>query len=426
LKDVTAKGFAEPLRVDEAWRRYENQANLKPLPPEPVKLPESLGRILAEDIQAEIDIPPFDRAAMDGYAVRAEDTYGASPTNPIILNLVGVEEIEEATSLTVGRKQAVQIATGAPLPEGADSVVTYEYSHMTSEGRLEIQRPVAPRDNVSRRGEDVKKGETVLRRGQLVKPYDIGMLAALGAKKVNVVQKPRVAIFSTGNELIESGGKLERGRTVDINRPILNALIKEEGGEPLDLGIVRDDHQLIAATLQRALEGADLVLCMGGTSVGSKDLVPKVVESLGESEVIVHGVSMRPGKPVALASVRGKPVVLLPGYPVAAIMTFLVFVRRILAKLLGTSVSEFGGGMIQARLARSIPSTPGVRSYVRVALEKTEDGYAATPISAGGSGIISSIVRAEGLVVIPEELEGLAEGEEVEVILLRPFGGELL
>lgn len=422
MRDVRAKGFAEQVRIEEAWERFEREASLKPLPSEEVTFPESLGRILAEDIQAESDAPPFDRAAMDGYAVRAEDTYGASSTSPIILDILGVTEIGVATPLRLGKNQAIQSSTGTPMPEEADSVVMYEYTSTLGGGRLAVQRAVAPSDNVSKRGEDVKRGEIVLRKGTLVEPYDIGMMAVVGATKVQVTRRPRVAIFTTGDELVEPSGKPEHGRTVDVNRYILQALVKMMGGEPLDYGIVKDDRRQITAALTQALEEADLVLCTGGTSVGSRDLVPMVVDALGEPGIIVHGVSMKPGKPVALASVQGKPIVMLPGYPVATIMAFLVFVRRILARMLGASVLGFGAGIVRAKIACSIPSTPGVRDYVRVSLEKTADGYVATPIRAGGSGIVSSMVRANGIVVIPEDVEGLTEGEDVDVILLRPLG----
>ncbi|MEM3736568.1 MAG: molybdopterin-binding protein [Candidatus Bathyarchaeia archaeon] len=425
MRDVRGKGFAKPLRVNEAWDVFMREANLKPLSPEVVALRESLGRTLADDIQAELDIPPFDRAAVDGYAVRAEDTYGASAASPIVLNVVGVEEVGGETSLHVGEGEAARISTGAPMPVGADSVVMYEYTSSIDGSRVAIQKATAPGDNVSKRGEDVRKGETVLKRGTLLKPYDLGMLAAAGVTKVSVIRRPKVAVFSTGSELVEPGCKLGGGRIFDVNRYTLQALVREMGGDPLDFGIVHDSFKHVTATIERALEKADLVLGSGGTSAGSKDILPNAVNSLGEPGIIVHGVSIKPGRPVALAVIRGKPVVLLPGLPVAAVVAFLVFVRRILAVMLGSPSLGLGGGTVQARMIRSVASTPGVRSYVRVDLEKKRNGYVAIPIMAGGSGVISSMTRAKGMVVIPENVEGLAEGEEVEVILLRPLGEPL-
>lgn len=418
---VRMKGFAEQTRVDDALKKYLKEVNIKSLQPEKIQLLAVLGRTLAEDVKAEIDVPYLDRSAVDGYAVKSSDTFGASTTNPIIIDVIGVAEMGRVPDINVRKLQAVRVATGAPLPRGADSVVMLEYTEKISEEKIELYRPGTPGRNVSKRGEDIKKGEKVLRKGTFLQPQDIGILAAIGIVYINVVRKPKVAILSTGNELIEPGKKISIGRTVDTNRFVLSAAVKNAGGDPLDLGITKDEVEKIKSKISKGLALADLVLVSGGTSVGERDFVPEVVNSLGKPGIIVHGISMRPGKPTALAAVNGKPIILLPGYPVAAMMAFNTFVDPIIVRMLGASLGRIRGQVIRARMTRRVPSSPGIRDFARVVVKKTDVGYVADPIRTRGAGIISSIVKANGLVVIPEEKEGVEKGDEVEVTLLRPL-----
>ena len=418
---VRLKGYAEQTMVDDALKKYLNEVNIKSLQLEKTPILEALGRILAEDVKAELDVPHFNRSAVDGYAVKSEDTFGASAINPIIIDVLGVAEMGRVPNINVRKLQAVRISTGAPLPQGVDSVVMLEYTEKISEEKIALYRPGTPGRNVSKRGEDIKKGQKVLRKGTFLQPLDIGILAAIGVVDINIVRKPKVAILSTGNELIEPGKKISIGRIVDTNRLSISAAVKNAGGEPLDLGIAKDKMEKIRSKISKGLVLADLVLVSGGTSVGERDFVPEVVNSLGKPGIIIHGISMRPGKPTALAAVHGKPIILLPGYPVAAMMAFNTFVDPIIARMLGTSFGRIHRQVILARMMRRIPSSPGIRDFARVVVKKTDMGYIADPIRTKGAGIISSIVKANGLVVIPEEREGVEEGDEVEVTLLRPL-----
>ena len=419
MKEVKARGFTEQMPVEEALGKYLQEVRIEVLPLEVVQITEALGRVLAEDVVSEVDVPHFDRSAVDGYAVRSHDTFGASPTNPIVFDVIGTVEVGQTPEFIVSELKAVRVATGAPIPKGADSVIMLEYTEIIGDNKIEIYRPATPGQNVSQKGEDVKKGEKLLSKGTVLQPQDIAILAAVGKVDVKVVRKPRVAILSTGNELVEPKYKVDAGKTIDSNRFFLFAAVKDAGGEPLDLGIAKDDVNEIKSQISKGLATADLVLVSGGTSVGERDFAPEAVNSLGKPGVVVHGVAMRPGKPTALAAVNGKPVVLLPGYPVAAMMAFNTFVKPLISKMLGTPVGKSPGHVVKATMTRRVPSSPGVRDFVRVIVKKVDKGYVADPIRTRGAGIISSMVKANGLVIIPEEKEGIEEGEEVDVILLR-------
>jgi len=418
MESVRGKGFSEYKRVDEALRLFLEELKAKALEAEKVQIPHALNRVLAEDVFAEVDVPHFDRSAVDGYAVRSEDVFGASSTNPVVLNLVGSVEIGEVPTFLVGRSETAKIATGAPLPRGADSVVMLEYTEEIGKERAEILRASTPGDNVSKVGEDVRKGDLVLRKGTTLRPHDLGILAAVGRTTVRVVRKPRVAVLSTGNELIDPGSNPESGKIIDANRPAITAAVEVEGAIPLDLGIAEDKVEEIERRIRSGLAQADLLIVTGGTSVGTRDLVPDVINRLGRG-IIVHGVSMRPGRPTALGLALGKPVLLLPGFPVAALLAFNVFAKPIISIMSGSKPKK--EETVRARVLRRIPSGVGMRHYVRVTLKKTESGYVAEPLRVTGSGVISSMVKANGLLVIPEDREGIEEGEETEVILLRPL-----
>lgn len=419
MKEVKARGFTEQMSIEEALGKYLREVRMEVLPSENIRIAEALGRVLAEDVMSEVDIPHFDRSAVDGYAVRSHDTFGASPTNPIVFDIVGAVEVGQVPEFIVNELKAARVATGAPIPKGADSVVMLEYTEIIGDNKIEVYRPTTPGQNVSQKGEDVKKGEKVLSKGTVLQPQDIAILAAIGKVDVKVVRKPRVAILSTGSELVEPKQEVAMGKTVDSNRFFLFAAVKDAGGEPLDLGIAKDDITEIKSQIAKGLATADLVLVSGGTSVGERDLAPEAVNSLGKPGVVIHGVAMRPGKPTALAAVNGKPVILLPGYPVATMMAFNTFAKPLISKMLGTPAGKPPGHVVKAVMARRVPSSPGVRDFVRVIVKKVDKRYVADLVRTRGAGIISSMVKANGLVVIPEEKEGIEEGEEVEVILLR-------
>ncbi|MEM3693127.1 MAG: molybdopterin molybdotransferase MoeA [Candidatus Bathyarchaeia archaeon] len=425
------KGFKTLTRADEALKKFFEALSLKRLEAEEVEVTKALNRVLAEDLLAPIDVPGFDRAAMDGYAVRASDTFGSSQENPAILKVVERIQVGEVPSLEIGSGEAAEVATGAPIPKGANAVVMVEYTRRLEEDLLEVWQPVTPWENVSRRGEDAKRGEILLRAGTRLKPHDLGMLAALGLTKIRVVRHPRIAILSTGSELLEPGSPIEEGspRIVDVDKLILSAEVEELGGTPLDLGTVPDDLETIEKRIAEGLRVADALIVTGGTSVGNKDLVPEAIGRLEPSGMLVHGVALRPGKPTGLAVVRGKPVLSLSGFPVAAWVGFYVFARPLILSLLGTK--EEVPPKVKARMTRRVASVPGLKVFLRVIVrregrqrEKEYEGSGqllAEPLRTSGSGILSSLLKSNGLVIIPEEKEGIEAGEEVEVILLRPI-----
>jgi molybdenum cofactor synthesis domain-containing protein len=418
--DVRMKGFKERIDVATALRIFFERAKLKTLECEEVSLNDAFGRICAEDVISETNVPHFTRSAVDGYAVRAEDTFGASKMNPILLKVIEEVEIGENTSIRVGKGEAVRIATGAAMPKGANAVVMLEYTDKLDNSTIELYRAVTPGDNVSSIGEDVKAGEIVLRKGEILQPQDVGMLAALGRLKIRVVKNLSIAVLSTGNELVKPGIKLERGKVVDVNRFMLIAAVKEISCYPIDLGIAGDNSEEIRSRLKRGLQ-ADILLISGGTSVGEKDILPEIINSMGKPGVIVHGVAMKPGMPTALAAIDGKPIILLPGFPVAALIAFYTFVPEIVQRMTGVRVVKRKWEVLRAKVAKRIPSSAGVRTYSRVRVREVDGNLIAEPLRTSGSGILSSMVKANGLIVIPEKKEGLEEGEEAEVILLRPI-----
>jgi molybdenum cofactor synthesis domain-containing protein len=284
-------------------------------------------------------------------------------------------------------------------------------------GDVEIYAAVAPGENISHIGEDVKQGTVVLRRGRKMKPPDLGLLVALGRESVSVMRRPKVGILSTGNELLESG-PAKSGRIADVNRPVLMAMVEECGGEPLDLGIARDDADEISKKLKRGLTSADLVLVTAGTSVGKGDLVPDVLNALGKPGMLVHGIAMRPSLPTGLAVVNGKPVVSLPGLPVSAMIAFSTFVQPLILRMLGTEQDP--QPKIRGRATKRIVGVPGFRTFIRVLVREKEGKLFVEPLRAPGSGILTTLTQANGMVVVPENVEGYDEGTEVEVQLFRP------
>lgn len=315
-----------------------------------------------------------------------------------------------------------QVWTGNPLPKGADAVVMLEDTKKMGE-ELEVWVSVAPGENVSKRGEDIKKGTVALKAGTRLKPQHLGLIAALGKAEVKVFEKPKVAILATGNELVEAGAKPREDQIFETNRLILSALCHELAAEPVDLGIAKDHLDEIMDRLKRGLEVADAIITTGGTSVGISDLVPEAVNKLGKPGVIVHGIAMRPAMPTALAVVNGKPIMVLSGNPVAAMIGFEVFAKPVINALMGLKKEE-PRPVVKAKMTKRITTTLGRKTFVRVRVFKSGGEYFAEPISARGSGIISTMTRANGYVVAPENVEGLDEGEIVNVHLFDAIEGE--
>ncbi|MBC7339349.1 MAG: molybdopterin molybdotransferase MoeA [Firmicutes bacterium] len=385
---------------------------------EELAIEECAGRVLAADLVAPEDVPGFPRSTVDGYAVRAQDTYGAGESLPAYLVLAGELRMGEAPEKPLGQGECMAVATGGALPEGADAVVMLEHTETPGDGTVAVMRPVSPGENLVRPGEDIREGQVVLPRGRVLRPPDLGVAAALGYTRLPVYARPRVAIISTGDELVPPGEKPGPGQVRDVNACALAAAVRGEGGIPRLLGIVPDDRDALDRALREGLE-SDCVIVSGGSSVGARDLVAGALAELGEPGVLVHGVAVRPGKPVIIAVARGKPVYGLPGHPVSALVTFYLLVRPVIRYLAGADPFPVEP-TVRARLGRNLASRAGVEEYVRVSLTREGAQLVAHPV-LGKSGLISTLARAWGLVRIPAEATGLAEGEEVEVVAIPPL-----
>ncbi len=383
---------------------------------EEVDLQDAVGRVLAKDVEAPFDVPPFDRAAVDGYAVRAEDTFGSSRTNPIRLPVRGFSRPGSPFNGTVGPGEAVEIATGAPLPPGTNAVVPYEDTRRDGD-HVEVYRPVSVYGNVSRAGEDLRKGETILARGTRLKPWDVAVFASVGYTSLPVRCPPRVGLVATGNEVVEPGEPLGEGQVYNSTRVMVESMIRELGGRPKYYGIWPDDEEKLVGVITHALEENDMVITTGGVSVGKVDHTVRAVQSL-RPDVFVHGVAVRPGRPNSVALVRGKPIVMLSGFPVAALVGFEVFARPILLAMLGAA--DEPRPTVRGRLTRRIAKPVNVKAFVRVRVYRHGDEVMVEPLALTGSGVLSTLSRGNGLLIVPEDLEGYDEGDIVEVQLLRP------
>jgi putative molybdopterin biosynthesis protein len=407
--------FLEVVDRDVAEQRWWNALRPAPLTAETVPLYEALGRVLAGDVTAAIDVPAFDRSNVDGYALHAEETYGAAEESPRTLRL---ESVEIPTGVVPERPlepgAAIAIATGAMLPRGADAVLMVEHARVEGD-QLLVTRPVAPGANVSFAGTDMARGELVLRRGTRLTPRETGVLAALGRDTVAVVRRPRVAIISTGNEILDPAETPRPGMVFDVNATLLADAVRELGGEPVRLGVVADDAAALDAAVDRGLSLADVVLLSGGTSKGGGDLSFRALASL-DPGIVVHGVALKPGKPICLGAAGTTPIAVLPGFPTSAIFTFQEFVAPVLRRLAGMSTERLG--LLPARMAMRCNSERGRTEYVLVGLVADDrGGWSAYPMGKG-SGSVTTFSRADGFVTIPRQQEFIDAGELVDVTLL--------
>ena len=374
---------------------------------EMVPLENAAWRVLAEDFAADFDVPSFNRSAMDGYAVRAEDTYGSSTFSPKRLKLIGELHAVDQFDGEVGSGECVQVATGSPVPKGSDSIVMVEYTNLNGD-EVEVQSPVYPGANISSRGEDMKEGEIIIKEGEWLTPGKLGAIAAQGIESVKVYNKPNVAIVSTGSEIRPISAKLKPGQIFDINSYTLSAVVCANGCIPKQLGIVSDDHTCIKKVLREAVV-YDLVVFSGGSSVGSRDLLYDVVEEAGE--VLFHGLQVKPGKPTLFAVVEEKPVFGMPGYPTSCLSNAVVFLLPALRIMAGLPQHE--PKQVKARMAARVVSSSGRAQFLTVRLE---DGFAYPVFKK--SGAITSMARADGYIFLPINLDTIEEGEEVMVTLL--------
>ena len=402
---VKLKGFQKLTLTDQALQSWLAALQIGPPKAAAASLQDALGRVLAQDLVAQVDLPRFDKSAMDGYAVKSADTVGASQSKPATFQLTENQEITD--------KQVKQVWTGNPIPKGADAVVMLEDTKKR-EKALEVWSQLAPGANVAKIGEDIKKGSIIAKAGTRLNPYHIGLAAALSYSQLKVAEKPKIAILATGNELAEVGTQLSGSLIYDSNKIMISAMCTELGAEATDCGIAKDNEDEIAIKIQNALKTHDAVITTGGTSVGGLDLVPDAVNKLGKPGVIVHGVALRPAMPTALGMLGGKPVLILSGNPVAAIVGFEVFGRPMICRLLGMSKTE-PRPMLKATLARRVASALGRKTYVRVRVILKGSEFYAEPVSAKGSGSISTMTQSNGFVVVPENREGVSEGETVIV-----------
>jgi molybdopterin molybdotransferase len=383
---------------------------------EKMDLADVYQRILAEDVYTSIDLPPFDRAAMDGYAVRAQDTFGASEDNPLTLNLIEKIQAGDVPLKTVDEGTCSEIGTGAPMPEGSDSVVMVEFTNL-NDNNVDIYEPVSPGTNLAAKGSDMEKGKLLLTKGTLLTPDKIGVLSAIGKSEVLVFRQPTVAVISTGNELIKPDEDLKYGQLYDINsQSILNA-VKSCGCKPLDSNIVQDDYNSIKDKINE-FKNADVIITSGGTSAGAGDILRKVVDDMGD--VLVHGISVKPGKPTLIGTLPQDDINIilfgLPGYPVAALMVFNGFVAPFLKRIAGIPEDKKEKEVFQLKLSRRYHSARGRNHLVLVKIQ----GDIAYPILKD-SGAITALSEAEGYFEVPKNVEIIEKGEKIKVIPLSGF-----
>ena len=396
--------FLEVVPVSEA---VEVVRRIAPPPGcEDAALEDALYRVLARDVSADIDIPGFDRSTVDGYAVTAADTTGASEAIPAMLQCLGRIGMGSTDAGSISPGSCRYVPTGGALPRGANAVVMIEHAELIGDDVL-VHRPVAPGENVVFRGEDFRAGAVVLERGRVLSPRDIGVAAAVGADRVSVVTPPVIGIISTGNELVPATGVPGPGEVRDANSYLAGAFVAERGCRPVYFGIVKDEREALKNAVSSALDRCDAVLVSGGSSKDERDNTAAVIADLGE--VLVHGIAIAPGKPTIIGTARGKPVIGLPGHPASAFVVLVAIVDHLLAAMRTTAVSR---RTLRARLTQNVPSTRGREDYIRV---RVRDGEA-VPVF-GKSGLLNTLVQSEGLVRIPATSEGLEVGEEVEVIL---------
>ena len=411
---MSASQDAYPLlSVEEALARV--LAAVHPLEAETVPILDALGRVLAEDVHADMDIPPLDNSAMDGYAVRAADLVAPQAGDGTRLRVIGDLAAGRVGDKPVGPGQAMRIMTGAPVPVGADTVVRFEDARQRGNWVEIVQAPERGR-NVRRAGEDVRAGDAVLRAGMVVRPDVVGMLASVGRAQVRVVRRPRVAILATGDEIVEIDARPGPGKIRNINSYSNAAQVAAYGGIPIMLGIAPDTVDGLVHRLRQGLEaGADLFLTSGGVSVGDFDFVKQVLVS--EGEIDFWWINMKPGKPMAFGNLSGVPMLGLPGNPVAAMISFALFGRPAIARMLGKA--DWSWPSTTARLQKAIAPKDGRRHYLRVRLVGADGDLEAVLTGDQGSGILTSMVQADGLAVIPEDCEELAAGSLVQVLLLE-------
>jgi molybdopterin molybdotransferase len=408
----------EFFKVQSPEELYKKLNRFKPLSCEEVGIENSLRRVLWEDIISPVSLPEFPRSTVDGFALKAKDTFGSSEKNPAILRVVGEIPMGQVSDVEVRDEEAVKVATGGMVPRGADAVQMVEYTEWIDSQTIHASKTVSPLENVIQVGEDVKQGDVVLRKGHRIRPQDTGLMAGIGLKNLRVYRCPRVGIISSGDEIVPVDVTPAPGQVRDINRYTVVSMVEESGGIPVFLGIAKDRFEDLKAAIESGLRETDMVVITGGSSVGTLDLTREVLQSFPGTDILGHGISIRPGKPTLLAGIGGKPFLGLPGHPVSALVIFHFFGRPLIDILSGLSREDIRHrNKLKAKASRNIPSVAGREDYVRVRLEEKDGTTWADPIF-GKSGAIRHLVQADGLIRIGIHEEGLEAGEEAEVILL--------
>lgn len=409
--------FFQCVSLSEARTIITDKLAGRPWPVEKVPLLDALGRVAAADIAAGEDLPAFSRSTVDGFAVRSADTYGASEAVPALFSVAGEILMGQMATAKLAPGQAILIHTGGMLPPGADAVVMLEHSEQLDDKTLLVSGNVAPGENVVHRGEDISAGSAILTVGQTITARRIGLLAACGISEVPVAKRPRVAILSSGDEIVDIGQTPAVGQVRDINSYTVAAMLVEAGCQATRLGIVRDRYEDFLAVLRQAKADYDLIILSGGSSVGARDHAVRAIGALGSPGVLIHGIAMKPGRPTIFGLADQLPVFGLPGHPVAAITVCEELVKPAIRAMLGQPLA--GRRLaINAALARNLASLPGRDDFVNVRLNRRSDGYRAEPI-LGKSGLITSIAHADGTVHLPYDKSGLYDDEQVEVLLFE-------
>jgi molybdopterin molybdotransferase len=416
MKDML--GRDELITVDKALELLLRHAPFKM--PEEISVPleESYGYILSGDIVSPEDLPSFSRTTVDGFALNAADTFGATESMPAYLNIKGEIKMGDRPRFVLNKGEAAKISTGGMLPQGADAALMFEHTQQVDEKMIEALRPVSPGEHVIRAGEDAKTGEIILKKGRRLRPQDIGALAGLGIASVMVYKKPKVSIISTGDEIVPVDRSVNPGQVRDINSYTLSGLISGAGGVPERTGIFKDEYEIIRNVVKDSLKDSKMVLISGGSSVGAKDMTAKIIDDLGEPGVLFHGVSLKPGKPTIGGIVNGIPIFGLPGHPAAVSVCFGLFIMPVLEILSGLAGSGFEKKKrtVMAKVTKNISSSPGKEEHVGVKLEEKNGEIWAAPL-LGKSGLITTLTQADGTAVIPLRKTGVREGEFVEVRL---------
>ncbi|MDR2545375.1 MAG: molybdopterin molybdenumtransferase MoeA [Methanobrevibacter sp.] len=404
--------FLKIIDVEEAKKIIRNLfKETYKLKSENIPVGDAYNRIVSEDILSTIDLPIFDRALKDGYAIKSEDSFGANEENPKILNCIDKVEAGSFSKKTIKTGECIEISTGAPIPDGADAVVMVEYSEKLEESStkdIAILKSVPPTEDISKKASDIKKGKLILRKGTILNPVKIGILSAQGIDDVNVFKKPIVSIISTGNELLNKNEKIEPGKIYDANTNLIKGVVLASGGIPLTKDIVKDDYNELKMKINGSLN-SDIIICSGGTSAGVGDILKNVVDEIGE--VLIHGISVKPGKPTLVGKIKDKIIIGLPGNPVSAIIIYSIFIDSHI-RLISKSPEKGGNKRINFELAKRIHSAKGRMEYLLVQI-KNDKVY---PILKD-SGAIASLSYADAYVKIPKSVEIVDVGEIVEVIL---------